>query len=124
MSPPALFDDYSENTLVEQPAIALFATLRWQTANLYHKVLLKEKFPDTRYLDVAGLCKFAILKDIEAQGWDLNPRRYVGVADREAEDVGFAERLEEMNEELEMLNTEEREFEEMIWGNVTELLGV
>lgn len=37
MSPPALFDDYSENTLVEQPAIALFATLRWQTANLYHE---------------------------------------------------------------------------------------
>lgn len=37
MSPPALFDDYSENTLVEQPAIALFAALRWQTANLYHE---------------------------------------------------------------------------------------
>ena len=37
MSPPALFDDYSENTLVEQPAIALFAALRWQTVNLYHE---------------------------------------------------------------------------------------
>ncbi len=37
MSPPALFDDYSENTLVEQPAIALFAALRWQAANLYHE---------------------------------------------------------------------------------------
>ena len=37
MSPPALFDDYSENTLVEQPAIALFASLNWQTANLYHE---------------------------------------------------------------------------------------
>lgn len=37
MSPPAMFDDYSENTLVEQPAIALFASLHWQTANLYHE---------------------------------------------------------------------------------------
>ena len=37
MSPTALFDDYSENTLVEQPAIALFAALNWQTASLYHE---------------------------------------------------------------------------------------
>lgn len=37
MSPTALFDDYSENTLVEQPAIALFAALNWQTVSLYHE---------------------------------------------------------------------------------------
>ena len=37
MSPPAPFDEFSENTLVEQPAIALFASLHWQTANLYHE---------------------------------------------------------------------------------------
>ena len=73
------------------------------------KALLKEKFPDTRYQDVAGLCKVATLKDIEAQGWSLNPGRYVGVADREAEDVDFAERLEELNEELEVLNVEGRD---------------
>lgn len=88
------------------------------------KALLKEKFPDSCYQDVAGLCKIATLKDIEAQGWSLNPGRYVGVADREAEDVDFAERLEELNEELEMLNAEGRELEERIAGNVAGLLGV
>jgi type I restriction enzyme M protein len=36
---------------------------------------------------VAGLCKIATLDEIEAQGWSLNPGRYVGVAQRkEAED--------------------------------------
>ena len=29
--------DYSENTLVEQPAIALLAELGWETANCFHE---------------------------------------------------------------------------------------
>jgi len=33
-------------------------------------------------------------------GLELNPGRYVGVADREADDFDFKERLEELNEEL------------------------
>ncbi|CAK0764081.1 hypothetical protein CCP3SC1AL1_3420003 [Gammaproteobacteria bacterium] len=31
------FTDYSENALVEKPAIELFAALGWQTTNLYHE---------------------------------------------------------------------------------------
>ena len=30
-----------------------------------------------RYRDVPGLCKAATLAEIEAQGWSLNPGRYV-----------------------------------------------
>lgn len=84
--------------------------------------LLKEKFPDGRYTDFPGLCKVATLAEIEAQGWSLNPGRYVGVADREADDFVFAERLEELNEELEVLNAEARELEERIAENVAKLL--
>ena len=29
--------DFSENTLVEQPAIKLFAELGWETANCFHE---------------------------------------------------------------------------------------
>lgn len=58
----------------------------------------------------------------EAQGWSLNPGRYVGVAEREAEAFDFAERLEELNEELEVLNIEARELEERIAENVAMLL--
>jgi type I restriction enzyme M protein len=62
--------------------------------------MVKEKFPVGKYVDVAGLCKVATLSEIEAQGWSLNPGRYVGVAEREADDFDFKERLEELNGSL------------------------
>jgi type I restriction enzyme M protein len=70
------------------------------------------------------LCKEATLTEIEAQGWSLNPGRYIGVAERAADDFEFAERLEELNEELETLNAEALELEERIAENVASLLAV
>ena len=84
--------------------------------------LLAEHFPDGRYADVAGLCKVATRAEIENQGWSLNPGRYVGVAARTEEDFDFKERLEEQNEELEVLNAEGRELEARIADNVVKLL--
>lgn len=86
--------------------------------------LMKENFPKGRYVDVAGLCKVATLADIESQGWSLNPGRYVDVAEREAEDFDFIEKLEELNEELESLNAEARGIEQTIALNVARILGV
>lgn len=84
--------------------------------------MMAEKFPKGNYIDVPGLCKVATIKEIEAQGWSLNPGRYVGVAEAEADDFDFKERLEELNEELEVLNVEARELEERIGENVVKLL--
>ena len=84
--------------------------------------LMKEKFPKGRYADVLGLCKVATLADIETQGWSLNPGRYVGVAERAADDFEFALRLEELNEELETLNGEARSLEQRIAENILTLL--
>jgi len=84
--------------------------------------LMAEHFPDGKYANVAGLCKVATLSEIAAQGWSLNPGRYVGVAAREEDDFDFKERLEELNEELETLNAEARELEERIAENVAKLL--
>src|SRR5260370_11535492 len=84
--------------------------------------LMKEKFPKGKYSDVLGLCKVATLAEIEAQGWSLNPGRYVGVAERAPDDFEFTVRLEELNEELETLNVEARELEERIAENVSALL--
>jgi type I restriction enzyme M protein len=86
------------------------------------KKMLKEKFPDSTYINVPGLCKVAAIEEIEAQGWSLNPGRYVGVAEREQDDFDFMERLEEFNEELEVLNSEARELEDRIAENVGKLL--
>lgn len=85
-------------------------------------VLMAEYFPESRYVDIPGLCKVAIIAEIEAQGWSLNPGRYVGVTARTEEDFDFKERLEEQNEELEILNAEARELEERIAENVVKLL--
>ncbi len=84
--------------------------------------LLKEHFGDGKYADVPGLCKIATVKEIESQGWSLNPGRYVGLAEKSEDDFDFAERLEELNEELEVLNSEARQLEERIAENVATLL--
>ncbi len=84
--------------------------------------LMAQHFPDGKYSDVAGLCKMATLTEIEAQGWSLNPGRYVGVTTRAEDDFDFKVRLEEQNEELETLNAEARELEERIAENVVKLL--
>ncbi len=83
---------------------------------------MKEKFPKLRYIDVPGLCSVVGLSEIETQGWSLSPGRFVGVAERAADDFEFAVRLEELNEELEALNVKAREFESTISENVEKLL--
>lgn len=88
------------------------------------KKLTLEKFPDEKYQDVKGLCKVASIKDIEKQGWSLNAGRYVGVAEQEEEDYIFEEKLQELNSELEKLNTESKDLEEKIAHNIKQLLGM
>jgi type I restriction enzyme M protein len=88
------------------------------------KAMLAERFPSGGYADVAGVCKAATLIEIEAQGWSLNPGRYVGIGARAADGFDFAERLEELNEELEALHLEAQALEGQIAINVSELLSV
>jgi type I restriction enzyme M protein len=85
---------------------------------------MREAFPTGVYRDVPGLCKVATIAEIEAQGWSLNPGRYVGVAARAADTFDFKEKLEELHEELEKLNAEAHELEERISVNVAALLEV
>jgi len=86
---------------------------------------LKEIFgKKPTYADIPGLCKAATREEIEAQGWSLNPGRYVGVAP--GEDVSnedFNEQLVALNEELEALNAQARELEQTIAVNVAGILG-
>ncbi len=85
---------------------------------------IKEIFGNApAYTDVPGLCKAATLSEIEAQGWSLNPGRYVGVAPGEdVSDEDFKEQLEALNEELEVLNAQARELEQTIAANVAGIL--
>ncbi len=83
---------------------------------------MAELFPAGAYRDVAGLCKVATITEIEAQGWSLNPGRYVGVAEREADAFDFHERLEELSEEFARLTGEAHALEQRISANVAALL--
>ena len=83
---------------------------------------LSTKFPDAEYIDVPGLCKVATIAEIEAQGWSLNPGRYVGVAEQAADDFDFTERFTELNEALAVLNAEAHQLEERIAENVARIL--
>jgi type I restriction enzyme M protein len=75
------------------------------------------------YADVPGLCKAATLEEIEAQGWSLNPGRYVGVGPgEETSDENFRGQLETLSEELETLNAQAPELEKTIARNVAEIL--
>jgi len=86
--------------------------------------LLQKTFgPKLKYSDVLGLCKVATLKEVEAEGWSLNPGRYVGVPAGDAmSDEDFKAHLETLNEELETLNGHARELEQTIAGNVAAIL--
>jgi type I restriction enzyme M protein len=85
---------------------------------------LKEVFgKKLKYADIPGLCNAATLKEIEAQGWSLNPGRYVGVAPDEAvSDEDFKAQFQALNEELETLNSQARDLEATIAKNVAEIL--
>ncbi|MCL6613098.1 MAG: type I restriction-modification system subunit M [Firmicutes bacterium] len=84
--------------------------------------MTREKFPEGRYVDVPGLCKVATLREIEEQGWSLNPGRYVGVLRANGDEIGFRDRLEELAEELEILTLEAHHLEHKVAENITDLL--
>ena len=84
--------------------------------------LTKDNFSKGKYQDIAGLCRVVTLKDILEQGLSLNPGRYVGVVEDAGDGFDFKERLEELNEELEVLNAEAREIENAIADNIQKLL--
>lgn len=68
---------------------------------------LLSRFPDAKFVPVAGLCRAVTLKEIEAADWSLTPGRYVGVAPSEVdEDFDFEQALKDIHTELADLNEE------------------
>ncbi len=77
----------------------------------------------SKFADVLGLCKASTVKEIESQGWSLNPGRYVGVAPGEPlTDEGFLSQFEALAEELEGLNEQADALREKISRNASALL--
>jgi type I restriction enzyme M protein len=84
---------------------------------------MAEAFGTDGYQDVLGLCKVASRVEIASQDWSLNPGRYVGVKPgEEQDDEDFKLKLEAMQEELEVLNTDAARLQVVIAENVAGLL--
>jgi type I restriction enzyme M protein len=84
--------------------------------------MLRKEFPSLQYKDVAGLCGAKTKKDLEAQGWSLNPGRYVGVSNTADDGFEFQARFGALSEELEKLTMEAHELEASIFENVASIL--
>ena len=96
---------------------------RGEDTFLFHKSdeMLAEKGLSDGYVDVAGLCKAASRAVIEAQGWSLNPGRYVGAAEVEDDDVEFEARMAELAEEFEGLSCEASNLTQIVENNLRSL---
>jgi type I restriction enzyme M protein len=84
--------------------------------------LVAGSFPDGKYRDVPGLCRAVSASEIEARGWSLTPGRYVGIAPAGEDGFAFLQRLEDLNEHLEALESEASEVHARIADNVRLLL--
>ena len=83
--------------------------------------LMKAHFPDGTYADAAGLCKVATIDEIEAQGWSLNPGRYVGVAAGEDDGAGYEARMADLESELAELTVAAHTLEGTVFANLEAL---
>lgn len=68
--------------------------------------LILEHFADKAYSDVAGLCRVAGTTDVEAQGWSLNPGRYVASGYGLLPDAEFQAQLNPLRSKFSALSRE------------------
>jgi len=89
----------------------------------HQATLLQERFPEAQYADVPGLCKVVTLEEIEAKDASLTPGRYVGVAPQNLDgEVDFYQKIQNIREELNALNSEAFEISKRIDSNLAEII--
>lgn len=64
--------------------------------------------------DVKGFCKVATIEEIGKQEWMLTPGRYVGIADREADEEPFEDKMKRLTSELSGLFEQSHRLEDEI----------
>jgi type I restriction enzyme M protein len=82
------------------------------------KKLMNESFPGGKYVDVAGLCKFATRAEIEEKGWVLSPGRYIDIVNDEISDEDFEEKMGGLAKKLQRMFKESEELEKKVKDNL------
>lgn len=80
--------------------VRLFRKQKIETNNCSSK-LIKEHFLNSTYQNVAGLCKVADIKEVENNGWSLNPGRYIETILNNGYEYDFSKRLNDLYENYE-----------------------
>jgi type I restriction enzyme M protein len=94
---------------------------RRQEVDMKANSMLQRLFKGSSYADVPGLCKVATIEEIAAQGYSLNPGRYVGVSAESAESEDMSAQLGNAASELVALNKEAAALAERILSNIDQL---
>ena len=103
--------EYDEKMAVAEEQLTIAKEAAW----------LYEKFGDGVYADIPGLCRIASIEEVEEKNWSLTPGAYVGVAPVEDDGVDFAERMNEIHDELQKLQAESNRLMDTITKNWKEL---
>lgn len=67
-----------------------------------------------KYEDIKGRCKVVTIEEIKANGYSLNPGRYVEIIEEEIDNVDFEKRMKDLMSEFTSLTTEAHGLEEKI----------
>ncbi|AWI25800.1 class I SAM-dependent DNA methyltransferase [Flavobacterium pallidum] len=81
-----------------------------------------ERFPESQYTDIEGLCKIVTVEEVAENDYSLTPGRFVGVTLSLDEDFDYKTRLIEIQEELDVLNAEALVLSKTISENLKELI--
>jgi type I restriction enzyme M protein len=83
--------------------------------------LAREGRGEGKYQDTPGFCKSAKLDDIKKHDYVLTPGRYVGAAEREADDESFEDKMKRLTKQLNEQFAESSKIEKAIRENFTRL---
>ncbi len=86
--------------------------------------LVAEHFADGLYVDLPGLCSVATVDEIEAQGWSLNPGRFVGTAGGAFDGNDFGSALESSYAEFRSLCEDASVLVTAVEASIRPLLGL
>lgn len=82
-------------------------------SNTYHKFVKEEN-----YEDILGFCKAVTIDEIKENNYVLTPGRYVGVEEKEDDEITFDEKMKTITSELKKQFEESHKLEEEIRTNL------
>jgi len=93
-----------------------------ETLYFYDQCLwLQKRFPEGKYVNVAGLCQLTSRKEIADNNYSLSPERYVKIVEEFDKEFDYESRMGEIKTELDILNKEGFELGKIIQQHLNEM---